>query len=122
MRVLKVAGGLITAMIAAYPASADAPDARAAAACADHETQADAQRAADTIDADGDGMYCEALPCPPLRPGDDERSAPSELARRPSPDRVCAGVPGVRGGEAARRGSPSRPSQRGGSRPRNERP
>ena len=38
--------------------------ARAAAVCADHRTQAEAQNAADTIDADGDGRYCEALPCP----------------------------------------------------------
>jgi hypothetical protein len=35
-----------------------------AATCADHGTQAGAQRAADTRDADGDGVYCESLPCP----------------------------------------------------------
>jgi hypothetical protein len=70
MRVLKVAGAvLITAMIAAYPASADAPDARAAAACADHETQADAQRAADTIDADGDGDLLRSAAVPVSTPG-----------------------------------------------------
>jgi len=40
-----------------------------AATCADYRTQADAQRAADTRDADGDGVYCESLPCECLRPG-----------------------------------------------------
>ena len=52
------------------PAAADAaPDARPAATCDDYQTQADAQRAADTRDSDGDGIYCEALPYPCLRPG-----------------------------------------------------
>jgi hypothetical protein len=46
------------------------PGAASAATCADYTNQADAQRAADTRDADGDGIYCESLPCPCLRPGD----------------------------------------------------
>ena len=33
-----------------------------AATCADYDTQAEAQRAADTRDGDGDGRYCESLP------------------------------------------------------------
>src|SRR4051794_28996246 len=45
------------------------PSAAPAATCADYSNQADAQRAADTRDADGDGIYCESLPCPCLRPG-----------------------------------------------------
>jgi Deoxyribonuclease NucA/NucB len=45
-------------------AQAAAPVARAAATCADYSNQAAAQRAADTRDADGDGVYCESLPCP----------------------------------------------------------
>src|SRR3954471_18517445 len=53
----------------------------AAATCDDYSTQADAQRAADTRDADGDGLYCEDLPCPCLRPG--QSSAPP--APRPTP-------------------------------------
>jgi micrococcal nuclease len=40
-----------------------------AATCAGYSNQADAQRAGDTRDADGDGIYCEALPCPCLKPG-----------------------------------------------------
>jgi hypothetical protein len=35
-----------------------------AAKCSDYPNQAAAQRAADTRDADGDGVYCESLPCP----------------------------------------------------------
>jgi hypothetical protein len=41
-----------------------APVARASAVCADFPNQAAAQRAHDTRDADGDGIYCESLPCP----------------------------------------------------------
>lgn len=40
------------------------PIARAAAVCADFSTQAAAQAAANTSDADHDGIYCESLPCP----------------------------------------------------------
>ena len=46
-----------------------APHAARANTCADYPNQAAAQRAADTRDADGDGIYCESLPCPCLRPG-----------------------------------------------------
>jgi micrococcal nuclease len=41
-----------------------------AATCDDYDNQAEAQRAADTRDADGDGIYCETLPCPCLKPGE----------------------------------------------------
>ena len=56
----------LTALLVALLAPAGA----SAATCDDYKTQADAQRAADTRDADGDGVYCENLPCPCLRPGD----------------------------------------------------
>jgi hypothetical protein len=45
--------------------------AASAATCDDYSNQAEAQRAKDTRDADGDGIYCEALPCPCLTPGED---------------------------------------------------
>jgi len=45
------------------------PGSASAATCADYDNQAQAQRAADTRDADGDGIYCESLPCPCLKPG-----------------------------------------------------
>jgi hypothetical protein len=40
------------------------PVAHAAATCSDYPNQKAAQEAADTRDADGDGIYCEDLPCP----------------------------------------------------------
>jgi hypothetical protein len=55
------------------------PTADAAATCADYKTQADAQRAADTRDPDGDGVYCESLPCPCAGP------APT----KPHPKKTC---------------------------------
>ena len=51
-------------VIATLMAIALIPSTASAAVCADYSTQADAQRAADTRDADGDGVYCESLPCP----------------------------------------------------------
>jgi hypothetical protein len=54
---LAALAGVLTATAA--PAQAhSAPAARAAATCADHPNQASAQRAKDTRDADGDGIYC----------------------------------------------------------------
>jgi hypothetical protein len=38
-----------------------------AATCSDYADQAAAQDAHDTRDADGDGIYCESLPCPCAR-------------------------------------------------------
>jgi hypothetical protein len=65
---MKLKLGLLIALLglALLPVAspADEPIARAAATCADHPNQAAAQRAGDTRDADGDGVYCESLPCP----------------------------------------------------------
>ncbi len=78
---------LLGGALAASPAQAATdPVAHAAAVCSDYSTQAEAQRAADTRDADGDGLYCEDLPCPCARPGtagDDRPSKPSDPASRP---------------------------------------
>ncbi len=49
--------------------AADAPVAQASATCSDYSNQAEAQRAKDTRDADGDGLYCETLPCPCAKGG-----------------------------------------------------
>src|SRR3954468_15786452 len=54
---------------AAWSSPAPSPGAQAAATCADYPNQAAAQRAADTRDPDGDGVYCESLPCPCAGPG-----------------------------------------------------
>ena len=51
-------------VIAILGALALLPGSASAATCSDYSTQAEAQRAADTRDADGDGVYCESLPCP----------------------------------------------------------
>ena len=45
------------------------PATASAATCSDYSNQAQAQRAKDTRDADHDGIYCESLPCPCLKPG-----------------------------------------------------
>jgi hypothetical protein len=50
-----------------------------AATCADFPNQAAAQAAANTRDADGDGIYCESLPCPCAKGG------PSQPAPTPIP-------------------------------------
>jgi hypothetical protein len=47
-----------------------------AATCSHYASQAAAQRAHDTRDADGDGLYCESLPCPCLSARGDGPSAP----------------------------------------------
>src|SRR4051812_13705001 len=59
----------LAAALLAPSAAAAEPLARPAATCSDYSNQADAQRAADTRDGDGDGIYCEDLPCPCLKPG-----------------------------------------------------
>src|SRR3954454_23873710 len=68
----------------AASAQAAPPIARAAAVCADYSNQAAAQHAADTRDSDGDGVYCEDLPCPCAGPGS---SAPPAPVSKPAPVR-----------------------------------
>jgi hypothetical protein len=46
------------------PRTTAGPIARVARVCNDYASQAAAQRAADTRDGDGDGVFCESLPCP----------------------------------------------------------
>src|SRR6478752_1273034 len=83
-------------LAAASPAGGAAPPARAhaAATCADFSNQADAQRAHNTRDADGDGIYCESLPCPCLKPGAAARPRPAlfpgRCRRGVLPDRSCS--------------------------------
>jgi hypothetical protein len=56
---------------------ADGPKAHAARTCADYQNQRDAQLNKDTRDADGDGIYCESLPCPCLKPSSGSKPPPS---------------------------------------------
>src|SRR4051812_12858696 len=69
-----------------------APSAAQAATCSDYSNQAAAQRAADTRDADGDGVYCESLPCPCLKPGQSTgggQPKPQPKRRRTVPAVTC---------------------------------
>src|SRR5262245_38031287 len=61
--------GILGATLATALLVAVLPTSASAATCSDYDNQADAQRAKDTRDADGDGIYCESLPCPCLKPG-----------------------------------------------------
>ena len=54
-----------------------------AAVCADFPNQAAAQKARNTRDANHDGIFCNALPCPCLTPG--KPSAPSAPAAPAAP-------------------------------------
>jgi hypothetical protein len=65
-----------------------------AATCSDYSNQADAQRAMDTRDADGDGTYCESLPCPCLKPGDSGGGGGSPTPA-PTPKSSCVRPQGV---------------------------
>jgi micrococcal nuclease len=70
---------VLLSLVVAAPTVDAAPQAEVSATCDDYSNQRDAQENKDTRDADGDGIYCEALPCPCLKPGG-EPSPP-----RPSP-------------------------------------
>jgi hypothetical protein len=92
-RPLAVAAAALVAIAAttALGASAlahSAPHRAHAAACADYPGQAAAQRAADTRDPDGDGLYCESLPCPCAGPT--TGPAPGPVPTTPAPSqRSC---------------------------------
>jgi hypothetical protein len=80
-RLLALAGLCLLLAVAAASHSAPA----SAAVCADYSNQAAAQQAGDTRDADGDGIYCESLPCPcsSAAGGGGQTSTPTPT-RRPS--------------------------------------
>src|SRR3954454_7348125 len=59
-----------------------------ASTCADYPDQAAAQVAHDTTDADGDGIFCEALPCPCLKP-----TVPTAPAVPQLPDVLGVSIP-----------------------------
>lgn len=70
---------LVGVVAFALPASS-----ASAATCADYSNQAAAQRAADTRDANSNGVYCESLPCPCLKGGSSSPPPPP-----PPPTRRC---------------------------------
>jgi micrococcal nuclease len=75
--------GLVV-VVAGFVVGSNAPTALAAT-CADYSNQADAQRAMDTRDADGDGIYCESLPCPCLKPGQSSGGGGGQPTPAPAP-------------------------------------
>jgi len=74
-----VLAALAATAVAVSAASATPAAPRPTATCSDYATQAAAQRAHDTRDADGDGLYCESLPCPCAN-GDRGDAAPRPVA------------------------------------------
>jgi hypothetical protein len=82
---------MVSSLVATVAGHAQAPGAtaRAASVCADFATQADAQRAADTRDADSDGVYCESLPCPCSTGGEGSTSPAPTPAPSPAPNSGC---------------------------------
>ncbi len=81
---------LITLAAVAVLAGLILPGSASAATCADYGNQAQAQRAADTRDAAGDGIYCQALPCPCLKPG--AASTPPAPPPPPAREATSCGV------------------------------
>jgi hypothetical protein len=79
------AAALAGAPVAAFAQPAASPRAVAATTCSDYPNQAAAQRAADTRDPDGDGIYCESLPCPCSSAAGGGTPTPPT----PSPKRSC---------------------------------
>jgi hypothetical protein len=55
-----------------------------AATCSDYPNQAAAQAAGDTRDADGDGIYCQSLPCPCSTAPPTRAPAPTPAATPPT--------------------------------------
>jgi hypothetical protein len=73
----RLALSLVLVVVALAYVGLVAPPTARAATCADYPNQAAAQRAANTRDADGDGIYCEDLPCPCSTAGNNGRSKPT---------------------------------------------
>jgi hypothetical protein len=76
----RLAFPLLVVLAAIANVALAAPPTARAATCADYPNQAAAPRAADTRDDDGDGIYCEDLPCPCLKPG---HGGPTTPTRHP---------------------------------------
>jgi endonuclease YncB( thermonuclease family) len=80
----------ISAFLSMSASAAATPLARVATTCDDYSNQADAQRGADTRDPDHDGVYCESLPCPCLKPGSGGGGGGNSGAKRRAAQRRAA--------------------------------
>lgn len=65
---LAISAALAVAIVGAARGSEAHLEAAAARTCSDYSNQREAQLHKDTADPGGDGIYCESLPCPCLRP------------------------------------------------------
>jgi hypothetical protein len=92
-----VLAALAATAVAVSAASATPASPRPTATCSDYATQAAAQRAHDTRDADGDGVYCESLPCPCAtgRPAGHPRHRASASGRSGAQHASCVRPDGV---------------------------
>jgi len=92
-----VLAALAATAVAVSAASATPASPRPTATCGDYATQAAAQRAHDTRDADGDGVYCESLPCPCAkgRPAGHRRHRASTRGHATGQHASCARPGGV---------------------------
>ncbi|WP_155891775.1 hypothetical protein [Conexibacter woesei] len=89
---------IVLAGVFAAGLSGRTPTLAHAAACSDYPNQAAAQAAGDTRDPDGDGIYCESLPCACSTVAPDTTSsstAPAESAADPARCRTPPGVQDV---------------------------
>jgi hypothetical protein len=80
----------LLAMAIAMPATSSA------ATCSQYSTQAAAQAAADTVDADGDGIYCESLPCPCSSGGGGGNPSSPPPPPPPPPAKTCTRPKGIK--------------------------
>jgi hypothetical protein len=84
---------LVVALSVLLGACGSADHAQVARTCASYATQAQAQRAANTADPDGDGVYCESLPCPcSAVSGRSDRPAATPAECVPSRDVVTVAI------------------------------
>src|SRR3954469_16898888 len=104
MRRCLALAAILAFVFASGGSAAPSPTVHMAVTCADFPNQAAAQRAHNTRDADGDGIYCESLPCPCLKPGQNTGAQTGKPAQPPAtfngkckrgrlPDHHC--TPGV---------------------------
>jgi hypothetical protein len=68
-RLLSITAAGLLAVLTLQPGLSNGESAKASRTCSDYSNQREAQLRADTRDPDGDGIYCESLPCPCLKPG-----------------------------------------------------
>jgi hypothetical protein len=84
-RILLLLLASVAALLVGAAADAPVPTPIAqAATCSDYSNQAAAQRAHDTRDADGDGIYCESLPCPCARGNGGGATSPAPAPSHPA--------------------------------------